>query len=1273
MFEKEEEFSIPLSDCLKVGMVSYNIQSIQLSANIEEKIYKETKKRLEFIYATNIKDLYKHQEQEKEKEEKSKEKEEEQVNGLLSKKWMQNVMNLVPSILVIHYHIKIGANKELEEKNIFQILEDIRKYSATCIIIFIVISKDMQENPYTFNYDDKTKPYCLKKYMNKNDFYIFQIEEIWKTNEFKSIYTKIYLNSREFYGKYKKKYKDKREKTKIREERIEYDIKLGVLSLMKSKANKKNKPKYFNEAYELLCDKNFDIAKYKYGSKPVNAKYNFCEIRSVADWLFFKSPIIKNALFHELIKIYKKHISCFNNIKFYDKGKKDFFHYVEYYWLFKRYKNLSDSIEIIINNGKVKNKNNLITFGMILFKQVYFLIKMIKFYEINFNDTTFDLSSILIDGKKIEIKDIEEESCTFFGKSPIFYIFDKENSNNKKYIDINLKDEIYIKKFIVNKKVGINDIIDMLKNNYFNKIISFFQKLNYNDSKKNTINNSDDMQGIKLYIDILKILSLNNSDKNGKLLENQDISETILNIYKIISNSPQIKKFTKVYANFLKQFISLIQFKIKEEKEKNSPDNKINYYKTELLMKLSVLGNIRKLEPDEENLFFDIFNDTQFIPVNQDEKEKNIFINLNYYNKENSGIINCNNLTFNFDYSIKDIENYKERKMLDLAEYQIKFNSSLSKEKIKLNSLKLYLKYINEDSKKKSNKNTEIIIKEYNKEELDKYELGLDSNILIIYKLLLKKKKGKLYLNKVIFTLCKKENIYYSIDIPSELDKTILLTGKIINVLNFKFPKKLINVGINQLFTFNYEIKKQQVKNMKIKDYKMIFERKEDNKDNNNNENNNDNNNDNNNGNKQLLKRDLKHNIDDYIDLNNDDNQLKKKVPGSFHNPNNQINQNEYSLIQFMLKNPNERHLSFHKNKFVNDPPIPHLFYAFDEKNNCIQEYKNYYETEYNNFESNLENGERKFSVLFKFSEYGLYKIKLTIKFSILHEEIGDIMEFNKENIFYFKVINPLKLTNKITSENYILFTKNKKNKQPEVIKEYLTDSNIKINLICNNILEEGIIIKDIKIIPNEILSNQNRLQIKSTLKEIIDNKNIEESIKEEILKIYKYSNYSLPFELEFYRPFFGSLGKCQIIWTTNSLKEFQKDKNMNQDLNLFNINEYDFPIINVNLIELKYNYEKNIKDNQIILNLKIHNRFNFNKNLIIKIENNDDIGYIISGSLKQKVYLKANEMIKFSLKLIVMQKGEIKLPRILIKELDINGKELLTNYICPDNIIFNN
>ncbi len=46
---------------------------------------------------------------------------------------------------------------------------------------------------------------------------------------------------------------------------------------------------------------------------------------------------------------------------------------------------------------------------MITLKQIYLLMKMIKFYKNNFNDPKFDLYTITLDGKNIEIKKIKEE------------------------------------------------------------------------------------------------------------------------------------------------------------------------------------------------------------------------------------------------------------------------------------------------------------------------------------------------------------------------------------------------------------------------------------------------------------------------------------------------------------------------------------------------------------------------------------------------------------------------------------------------------------------------------------------------------------------------------------------------------------------------------------------------------------------------------------------------------------------------------------------------
>ena len=1258
MFEKEEEYTKPLSKSLKVALISYNTQSNQLCTNIEEKINNEIKKKLEFIYVDNISNLYKTK------------KElylEEKVKGLLNKKWMYNVMNIIPSVIIIHYKITIGANKESEEKNIYQILEEIRSYSKNCIIIFLLISEDMEENPYNFNIEDKTKPYCIKNYMYKNDFYIFQVEEIWKTNEFMNICNKIYLNSIEFYRKYKKKYKEKREKTKIREERIDYDIKLGILSSIKSKQNKVNKNQYFKEAYDLLNDKNFDKVNYLYGNIPVRNKNNFYEIRAIADWLFYKCFNTQNATFKELVEVYKNHIFSFSNKNCYDNQEKDYFHFAEYYWLYTRYKNWSDLIENKINNDKNNNKNNLIIFGMILLKLVYYIIKMIKFYQKYFSGTNFDLSTILINGKKINIKDVQQEENIFFGKPPIYYFLekdkdtDKEKPNKTKIIENDLYDEIYIKKFISDNNINIKDFIDILKNIIFDKISTIFKKIK-NEYIKNNKNNKTiaDMQGINLYINTLKIISLNNPEENGELFEIPQICDSILNIHKNIMNSTNIQKFTKLYIHFLKQYINLIQYKIKTIKDRDSSqalENNIdiNNYKTELLINLSKLGNITKFNQDEENLFYDLINDTQFDPKIHNKDNNKINIVLNYYNKANICLFDYDNLSFNFNYSIKNIDKYQERKILDLVEYELKFNSSLSKGNIKFNSLKLFFKYINEEEPNKIK--SEILVKEYNKDELDKYELGPNSTISIPHKLLLKYKRGKVYLNKIMFSFHKKENVNYLINIPFEFDKTILLNGADNYALQFIFPEKVSSVGINQLFRFEYEINRSSINNIKIKYYKISFEgnympnstvyniKK---------------------GEHNNNETPIYNNIDDYLELNYNKNKLRKKVSGSHHIKKNI--QEESSLNQFIFNNNKERRMSM-KKKISGSISLP-IFYYFNEEKKCIEEYKNFFEIEYDNFESKIKAEKNKFDILIKFSEYEIYKLKLSIKYTIHHEETGDIMEFKKENIFCFKVINPLMNTYNIMSENYILYKKGKIN---ELSKDYLTDTNIKINLKFNNLLKEDIIIKDIIINLNEVLSSKNKIEINSTLKDIIDNQDIEEQTKEEIFLIKKLSNYSIPFDIRFNTPFYGCIGKCKIIWTTKSLKEFKTNKNCKMDLNLYNENEFEFPNINVNLIELKYNYEKVVTDNMIILNIKIQNKSHLNKNLFIKVENNDENGSFISGLKKQKVFLKSNEAFKFCLKIISFQKGDLKLPNIIVAETNLKGKELLTNYYCPEKILINN
>ena len=1242
MFGNELEYKIPLPNSMRVAIINYNIKNIELATKIQEKVIITNKKKLQIVIAEKISELFKYKESLKDSS----------TKGLINKKWINNIINYVPSVVIINYQIKDGENKEYEEKNIYSIMEDIRNYSKSCFIFIIIIYKNILENKLYFNFDDKQKPNYLKNFLTKDCVNIVPDEQIWNLKEFGQICNKIVFYSREYYKNLKKKFNESRSQSKTREEKIEYDIKLGVISSIKSQKEHIIESKYLEEAYEFLCDKYFDLNTYIYGNEPKNIRNNFYEIRATADWLFFKSKNYQKKTrtlsmksqknksdnnnyindraysmlkvnIKEQIKKIERHIFCFSNNKYYENGKKDFFHFVEYYWIIQRYKNSLEYIEDVMSTTKVDVKI-LLKIGRLYFKQIYNLIRMIKFYDENFNDKDFNTMTIDINGKKIDIQNIKEEDNSYFGKPPCYYITEEENPEKKEIIGYN--DEIYFKKFILNNKINYNDIIDSFKNKYWPNLSSFFLNLKEKIHYKKNNNNNDIMKGINIYINILKIIGL---CKNLKIENISEISDAYDFYSKSIYNFDRIKKFPKVYMHFIKQYIDLIQYKMK--KDNNSSEE--NYYKTELFINISKLGNLRKLDSNEENLFFKLLNDTQFIPKIKNKDEK-IIINLNYYNMNNIGIIKYNNLAFNFDYSIKDIEKYSERKLLDLIEYEIIFKTAMNKEKIKFNFIKLFFEYSNEDKNvnnmdgNNKNKITEIITKEFNKEELNKYELSFNTPVNIIHKLLIKYKKGKILFKKIIFTLCNKENIYYSIDIPIELNKTIFIIEKETKILNIQYPKKMLTVGINQLFKFEYIINKEPLSNIKITDYMNGY------------------------SGGSITLNNIHSQIEEDKDIIN-----KKKFINLKNNKNKSADITIDTLIGFLFDNSEDKNVSDNNQDIILPPPI---FYFFNEDKNYLEEYKKDFEYIYNDFETRLQEGKNNYDILIKFSKHGAYKIQLYLKYLIQHQEVDEKLKFNHEEIFYFKVIDPLLLTKKITSNNFLLIKKNK---------EFLTDTNIKMNLNFKDLLDEDILIKDIIINLND---NEN-IQTYSTIKDIIDSKDLDEEIKENILCILKSYQYIIPFNIRFTNTLNGSFGKIKIIWTTKSLKEYINNKNIinRNNFNLRNENEYLLPNIDINRLKIKIDYDYSIKnDNQVILNLKINNISSSNKNLNIKLEKSDDNSYIISGLTKFFINLKIGETKKMYAKLIILQKGEIKLPDIEIIEKEKDGKQISCNYFCPEKII---
>ena len=103
------------------------------------------------------------------------------------------------------------------------------------------------------------------------------------------------------------------------------------------------------------------------------------------------------------------------------------------------------------------------------------------------------------------------------------------------------------------------------------------------------------------------------------------------------------------------------------------------------------------------------------------------------------------------------------------------------------------------------------------------------------------------------------------------------------------------------------------------------------------------------------------------------------------------------------------------------------------------------------------------------------------------------------------------------------------------------------------------------------------------------------------------------------------------------------------------------------------YDYKYEIKnDNVIHLNIKIENKSMDNKKLIVKVGNNEDTSFVLSGLTNYIINLKNDEMKNIFLKLYIIQNGEIKLPDVLIKEIDYEGKEKGVNIFYSEKIIVN-
>ena len=1315
MFENEEELKKPLENIMQLAIVHPNYQPTELSKRILERVTPEYKGRLNFTFYKDYKEIYQDLSKLSFNPEVQSHK-----KGLLNLNSLNELYTKRPAFIMYFYFVPKGANKVLEEKKLYENIAEIKKSDEIVYIMLFIISKDNKDNPYNFNIDED-RPYNLRKLISKELIFEFFDEIIWKIMDMGNMYNTVIHYTRLYYRVYKIKLKDKKIKATSREEKIECNILLAVLTILKSKKLFYSKSKYLDEAFFLICDKNYDKTQYLFGDKSLNYKYHLNEIRATADWLFYKkmkllenkiliptksqSQNLKNIIQHSLtdsvlgkpqknknndtdndnVSKLLTHIKNFSFLETIIKSdKNDNFILVEYYWLIIRYKDL---IELMEENLKLNsnNKKKMISLLNAYLRQVYFYINLIKFYsKKNLENST----NVSIKNKEIGINRIDTEVNPFFGKPPIYSHKDTHNPLIK--FELGFNEDICIKKFLLEKKINLEGPLKELFNQYLNKIPNLFINL------RKIIKNNESKGGIDLYLNLLKISLLLSKIEKGK--ENINVFADVNNIkmnddiLKILNTSDfininNLKKFPKIYLHYLEMNIKSLLNHL------NNPDI-TNLSKTKLFINLSLLGNIRKLNEEEENIYFQLINDDNFIP--EMPSKNKVIINLDYTNSNQNSL-------FNFDYKLKDNDSH-EKKILDLVQYDFQLRTNLSKENIKLNFIKVYILCINEDEyTNDKNHKKEIMIKEYTKEELSSFDLNNNSPINLDHKIFMKYKKGKIYLTQVEFSLEKKENIIYKIDLPINLNKMIFISNLNKKVLNIKIPKEKLTVGLNQFNKFEIEVNKESIDEVQISQFKLNFLSIP----------------------SYYKKAVPSTSIKALLGTKNNSqsSQPNKGIYSSkvteqiFGLPKSDKRQeNSSSLVpmekskttvgstlsssmqNFLYKNPNENKQNIIVNKTPMFPiqnqtqksissssiqlqqnqvqseivqvPMPSpVFYYYNEEKNCLDNVEKNYEKEYNDFESLIKTGKNKLGILMKFSLAGQYEIKLNISYSIRHRDIEDYIWFTQEEILRFIVIEPFKLSTERESANLVRRTKLGGDKKEEKLTEFFTDQKVQMNIILTNQLNEDIIIKDIIIKLNEeSLGEKNKeIKIKCPTKDIIDSSSLPSEIKNQILKIIKMADYNIPFETKFNGEFRGSLGKFILKWTTPSLINYESG-----DLEIHNENVIDFPDLFISSQRLKFDYNTfTNENNEIMLNINITNKTNDCVKIQFIIENGQEINFIVSGVTKQVHNIKANEIINVIFRLIpLIRNQELKLPVIKICEMNFDSSEkICSNYYFLDKI----
>ena len=814
------------------------------------------------------------------------------------------------------------------------------------------------------------------------------------------------------------------------------------------------------------------------------------------------------------------------------------------------------------------------------------------------------------------------------------------------------------------------------------KLRNFYKKLNLNEIEpkeffSNELENNNIVEN-EILKKSLYILSLGKNILKNFDYNNKNIYKNLETICIIFQNSKDIIKFPKIYLHFITKFTEFLINKYNENKDEMDFKDKKNLYEN-----LIKLGNFRKLNNIEENIFFELINDNKFtnVPGNSGSSLAMALSNVNneYGNiKKNSNdknFISINlskekqlNYLINFSYKIKNIEKTQFRHVLELIEYNFKFETTLTKEKIKFNEIEFHFLT---NYKNVKNKEKNILIKSFKIND----ELSNENPLLLEYKILEKSEYPFLLLKEIVFTLEKTPYYIYNIKFNDNKENVIFYKQLDKKILEFNYPKK-VKVGVEEYYNLEIEFNKDIIyDDIEIEELNINFKNlpkkqinffEEKNNYNNISKSITINNNINMNNNPLLSKNSSLRNYLNNYNVQNNNNSLNNNLSFKKNIANNNINPNINNMYQ-SVNIDNINNMMGQKNMKIKLPEPE--FYTFNKEKNALDKFIDGSGSfKINNIDIKNDN---KISFLIRFLENGDYQIKINIIYRLLKKELkDDFFDVIENFIIDFKVVQPFSIRYETFSNIYMSIS----GKQAFPIKK-----NIKYNLILTNNLDDDFILKEAKACLNNELNNVINIDnsyIDSLLELNKENEEKNNYENEYLITILKYSDYCIPFNINFLKEFQGNFGNFNIKWTSKLLNNFIK-KNK---INIYNENIFKFPFTYIKDFDLEINYNNNILNTNLVdYNIYIKNNSNKVKKILFLMENNNDIHFYKNGRNKKNLILKPFEKTNLNFNLYAKYKGSLKLPSFKIFDLFIfksnydkkepHDEKLYSIYYIPNNI----